>query len=322
MPDAADEPYRVLVDETGFDFRGLASEPLTRLLDEFNDTLEVVLRERVVAAAEWWHEHECLDSCKLWQFMYEPHGPGQVVSPDIRRRTALLMDRCRIWDAEQEADIPDEVTVADRKRQLAWSLGHALRSALNGRHVACLVFPVEGAPQGWQAVTSAAGDAEVFFVHGSADLTAFWRGLYERENVPEHAFHALAADAFPALVLAPTLSFGKFDGDYRTLRSWVTRVLSVLNDHFADALERHSGLPFRVQAELGGHGIDLSPESPNTRAKPAVIRQRHVEHEGETYDCQWHAKQHPARNRVHFSLPEPRLGGRILIGLFVDHLDT
>ncbi len=30
----------------------------------------------------------------------------------------------------------------------------------------------------------------------------------------------------------------------------------------------------------------------------------------------------PHRNRVHFSLPEQRLGGRVLIGIFVDHLDT
>ncbi|MDT0443588.1 hypothetical protein [Streptomyces johnsoniae] len=271
---------------------------------------------------EWWHEHECLDDCELWRFMYESDGPGRAVSPDVRRRMALLMDRCRTWDTEQATHVPDEVTVAGRTRQLAWSLGHALRSALEGHHIACLVFPVDEAPGGWQAVASAAGGTEVFFVRGDADLTTFWRGLYKRENVPERAFHALAVDAFPALVLAPALSFGKSDGDYRTLRSWVTQVLAVVNDHFTDALQRHAGLPAKVQAELGHHGIDLSPESPNTRAKPAVIRQRQVEHEGETYDCQWHAKQHRARNRVHFSLPEPRLGGRILIGIFVGHLDT
>ncbi|OEV31786.1 hypothetical protein AN219_02990, partial [Streptomyces nanshensis] len=60
----------------------------------------------------------------------------------------------------------------------------------------------------------------------------------------------------------------------------------------------------------------------NTRAKEKVMRQRDVEHGGETYRCEWHAKQHPARNRVHFTLPEQQLDGRILIGIFVDHLDT
>lgn len=81
-------------------------------------------------------------------------------------------------------------------------------------------------------------------------------------------------------------------------------------------------IPDKVQAELGRFGVDLSPESTNTHANPSAMRQRRVRHEGEEYVCEWHAKEHPARNRIHFTLPDQRLGGRILVGIFVDHLDT
>lgn len=273
-----------------------------------------------MATAELWYAHACLDGCELVQFLHERGGPGDAVSPDIRRRTAVLMDRCRTW--EESTDIPDSVTVAGQARDLAWTLGHAVRRTLDGHTTACLVFPADGAPAGWQPVTSRAGSTELYFLRSADQLTAFWRGLYEREDVSPHAFRVLAADAFPSLVLASSLSFRKFDGVYRELRTWVVRVLTVLNDHFADAMERHAGVADGVQAELGRFGVDLSPESPNTRAKAAVMRQRDVAHEGETYRCEWHAKQHPARNRVHFTLPEQRLGGRILIGIFVNHLDT
>ncbi|MDT3395925.1 hypothetical protein RKE29_04580 [Streptomyces sp. B1866] len=320
-----DPPYRVVVDETSFDFRELEPDRLTGVLDDFNDALGDILRERPVAAAEWWHEHACLDGCELSEFLYVRGGPGDTVSPDVRRRTALLMDRCRAWDTGDTADVPDRVHVAGEVRELAWTLGHALRRTLDGCTTACLVFPADNAvTRGWHPVGIPTGNAaaELYFLHAASDLTAFWRGLYEREDVPERLFPVLAADAFPSLVLASTLSFRKFDGTYRELRSWVAKVLAVLDDHFADALARHAGLPDHVQAELGRFGIDLSPESPNTRAKEKVMRQRYVEHEGETYRCEWHAKQHPARNRVHFTLPEQRLGGRILVGIFVNHLDT
>ncbi|WP_190819067.1 hypothetical protein [Saccharopolyspora pogona] len=194
-----------------------------------------------MAAAEWWHEHACLDGCELSEFLYVRGGLGDVDSPDVRRRTALLMDRCRTWDTSETADVPDTVHLAGQVRELAWTLGHALRRTLDGRTMACFIFPAgNSVTSGWQPVSLPASDieAELYFLRAARELTAFWRGLYERENVPEHLFPVLAADAFPGLVLADTLSFRKFDGTYRELRGWVAKVLTVLDDHFADALER------------------------------------------------------------------------------------
>jgi hypothetical protein len=314
------------VDETSFDFRGLTGEQLTELLDDFNESLGK-LRERhkdQVAFSTSWYEAECVDGFKIYQVLFERALPG--VDRDTLMATRLLMDRCPSWDTEPSG-CPELVEVDGDVRVDAHSIGYAWHHARSGHHTACVVFP--GAPErGWRSVSAVEGASgehateEIFFLAEPKALTEFWGSLFTRENVPEPDFFDRAREAFPELVLADSLSFRKFDGTYREMRDWVVHVLAVVHDHFADALVKHAGKSADVQAELGHHGLVLSPESPKTRSNRRVMRQRYVEHDGETYRCEWHAKKEPHRNRVHFSLPEQRLGDRILIGIFVDHLDT
>ncbi|MEU5833290.1 hypothetical protein ABZ820_06315 [Streptomyces diacarni] len=312
------------MDETSFDFRALDTDQLADLLDDFNDTLAEILRTRVVAAAEWWHEQGCLDDCELGDFLWSRDGPGSAVSPDTRRRMTMLMDRCPTWEADGDTDVPETVTVAGRTRELAYTVGHALCRTRSGRTMACLVFSADSAPSGWQRVHSVVGEAELYFLEAASGLPEFLRGVYERELVPQEAFPAMATEAFPRLVLASSLSFGRFKGGYHEVYDWVVHVLTVVNDHFAAAMSEHKGMSNEVADALQRLGVNASPESPNTHANKRAMRQREVVHDedGETYRCEWHAKRHPLHDRIHFSLPEQRLGGRVLIGIFVDHLDT
>jgi hypothetical protein len=319
-----DDAHRIVVDESSFDFRGLSEERLTDLLDDFSDTLERVSEEHAVAVSPYWMEVECADGQELFGVLYEGDAPR--AGRDARLRMVRLMDRCPAWETDL-VGLPDAVEVADAAQDLAWSLCYAWWRARRRRHVACLVFPT-GTRRGWLTVSAADGETgelaaeEVFHFAEVPELAQFWRSLFTRENVAEGEFFAWARKCFPGLVFADSLSFRKFDGTYSEMRDWVVRLLGVVHDHFADALAQHSGQPHQVQAELGRFGLDLSPESPNTRAKPGVMKLREVDHEGDVYLCEWHGKKERHRNRVHFSLPEPRLGGRVLIGIFVDHLDT
>jgi hypothetical protein len=315
---AGGEGFRVVVDETGFDFRGLNGEELSDRIDAFNDALSEIQSRYAVGVGPWWDEVECDEDLELCQFLYEP--AARDVSRDSRVRLGLLMQRCRTWDTDLDG-LGDRVTVEGQDLESAWSISYALRQALGGKAAACLVFPT-ASRSGWLLVSGAAGMTEVFFLHDADDLTRFWQGLFQREDVPENEFFDHAREAFPHLAFANTLTFRKFDGTYRDLRDWVVHALSIVNDHFPSALVKHSGQQLDIQAELGSMGLELSRESQNTRRKPEIMKQRDVEHEGETFRCEWHAKQHPARNRLHFSIPEPRLGGRVLIGIFVDHLET
>jgi len=325
VPDAGGgEPFRFVVDETSFDFRNLTEEQLTEYLDDFSDGLAELRGLHRVAVSSWWTETECAEGRELYEVLYEGGTPR--AGRDARLRMAGLMDRCPTWDTALPG-LPDRVEVAGRARELAWSVGYAWWHAGRGHHVACLVFPAARMCN-WLPVTAADGSAgreterEVFFLTEPPAVTGFWRDLFAREDVAEADFLGRAKEAFPGLVFADSLSFRKFDGTYREMRDWVVQVLSVVQDHFADALAKHVGKPADVQAELGHHGLVLSPESPRTRSKSKIMRQRDVEYDRQTYHCEWHAKKEPHRNRVHFSLPDQRLGGRILIGIFVDHLDT
>ena len=164
--------------------------------------------------------------------------------------------------------------------------------------------------------------AEVFFFAGIDELPNFWRGLFAREDVDEAGFFEFAAEAFERLVLAPSLAFRRFDGNYRDTRDKVVQVLAAINDHFPVAIEQSKGLPYDVQASLGRFGVDISPESPGTRQSKTRMADRVVRLDGEEYVCEWHAKLDRNRNRIHFALPDTRIGGRMVVGIFVDHLAT
>jgi hypothetical protein len=320
VPGAADEPYRLVVDHGSFDFGGFPGSVLSDLLDGFSDALEELQESHTVAAWQSWSELPCRDGELLYEFLFRRATGQDTASPDAKRRLIRLMDRCRLWDDDEAELTPDHVSVAGAAHAWPSAAGHALRRTLQNVTTACLVFPTSRMPRGWVPVESDAGGTTVFFLTDAREICGFWRALFEREDVEEARFGELAEAAFPRLVLAGSLSFGKFQGHYRDLRPWVVQVLSVTNDHFAEALSRSAGIPRQVQSALGGYGVTLSPDSPKTHANDAAMRERDVEHEGDVYRCEWHAKQHPTRNRVHFSLPDQRLGGRILIGIFTDHL--
>lgn len=312
------EPYRFVVDESSFDFRELTEIQLADVLDEFNGVLAELSGQHRVAVSPFWIDTECgAGGRDLYQILYESSDPE---GHDERLLMGTLMDRCPSWDTELPG-LADQVTVDGGESRLALSLGYVLWQGLRGHRVGCLVLPSSGR-RGWRPVTAGESGTEAFFFSDTVAVPEFWRELFVRENVQECDFFARVTEAFPELVFADSLTFRKFDGSYAEHRDWVVHVLSVVHDHFANALAAHPGNMRSVQQELGSHGLSLSPESPNTRSKKKIMKQRDVVHEGEVYQCEWHAKQHPARNRVHFSLPEQRLGERILIGIFVDHLDT
>lgn len=113
-----------------------------------------------------------------------------------------------------------------------------------------------------------------------------------------------------------------FDGAYADLRDRGVTVLAGLCDHFAHEYARCHGLPRDIQAAMGRHHVDLSPESPNTRGSQRLMRQREKICERTPFTCEWRAKREAHRNRIHFAVPSPLLDGKILVGIFVNHLDT
>lgn len=320
MPSAeANELPRLVLDESSIDFRGLTDVEIEQYLDDLNDDLRR-LRTRdghTVACPPMWDGVECLDDCELWQFLCRERD--STVDRDTLLLTYSLLSQCPEWAAGSEVET--SVAVADANPSMALSVAYALDKALAGYGVACLVFG-GSMRRGLLPVRGTRGEAALFFFADSAALPTFWRHLYAFENVAERDFFTLGILAFPDLAFHPDLSFRGFEGTYGDLRERVVGILGAICDYFAEEYRRCHGLPNEIQASFGRYHVDLSPESPNTRGSEQLMRQRRRDYAGKTFTCEWHAKLEPHRNRIHFAAPDPAIDGKILIGIFVKHLDT
>jgi len=308
---------RVVVDEASFDFRELPDAAAEVALEQFNESLEALRDDRQVPAVCSLYAYvECRDGMELHNLLY---SRATEVDPDVCRRTGLLLDRCPAWDDDAPAgceplDLPETPIVA-------FSVGFAFEMALSSRAVGCLVVP--SCPRrDFRRLSRESSAADVLFFAEALEARRVWRHAYAVEDVAEHEFFAVAAFAFPSLVFHPGLQFGKFDGSYAAVRDPVVRILSALDDHFPRVLAERQGLPSDIAAAMGQYGVDLSPESPNTRRSEALMRKREVAYSGITYRCEWHAKIERHRNRIHFTLPTGGPGGCVLIGIFAEHLDV
>lgn len=323
MPDDfGDNLFRLVLDESSFNFRDLNDGQVEMGLNELNEQLALLRQARhSVAKSSLIYDIDCRYGLDIHSFLFR--NDTSEVSRDARQRTYLTFDRLPTWDDGDCPDVPLECRIDGRGPgpAISPSVGYALVARLQDRGVACLTFPSFHS-KGFHRVAANCGDGEVYFFMVQDDLKDFWRSIFSVEDVPEGKFYETAIAAFPDLVLHSSLTFSHFDGKYLDLRQDVVEILSALNDHFTRVLHECKGIPYDIQSAMGHYRIDLSPESPKTRASARLMAKRDVDHEGTTYRCEWHAKLEPHRNRIHFTLPSPNLGGRVLIGLFVDHLPT
>lgn len=318
MRDSADDDYRVVIDEEGLDWRGQANTNLIFIVDSFADLLEPLADGRQVALMISAFSAECWESVPFVEIAYTA---DRRVSRDARIRLARLLDKCRAIEPEDD-DIPQQTRIHGASREPSWGMAHALARAASGRAMSCLVGPISILPSGWTTVErqSDRNQIDIHLLSDAAQLPEFWRGVFDRESVPEGAFFALAKLAFPRLIFSRDLVFHRFKGSYEEVLPWLIRLLASLDDHFFNAIARHRGDHNRVIAEFSAYGVEISPESPQTHSNSKSWMQRVVTLEGTEYRCEWHAKRIWNHDRVHFSLPIANYENRVLIGIFTDHL--
>ena len=311
---------RSVLDETSFDFRGISDREIEEHLDVLCDGLETIRGashpDLTIESPSTLWDVECLDGCAFCDFLCSPRASG--VSRDTRVRLQQILNKLQELDSRPE---DTSVRVDGAEATHAVSVAHALERTVAGHCTACMVFGAVSR-RGLLPVTGSAGRASVFFFAEPSCLPDFWRHVLRYEDISEKYFFELCEVAFPALRMHPDLAFRRFDGKYSDLRERVVQVLSGLCDHFPAAHRDAQGLPDAVQAALGPHHVDVSPESPGTHRSDRLRRQRVVEFDGREHRCEWHAKLERHRNRIHFALIEDGSPGTILIGIFTSHLDT
>jgi hypothetical protein len=315
------DPYRIVLDESSFDFRDLTDAAVEEHLRKFNDTMLRVCDEARmrVPLPSGLYNVACRDGLEFFEFLFT--RGKTAVDRDVLELCRQILQKLPDW-GDETREYLDEVRIGgEAGLVLVESVAYALVSKLRGHSVACLVFPGSGR-RGSLDVAGGDGTAQVFFFAGRDELPTFWRAIFRAEDVREPDFMEIARHAFPDLVFHEDLSFGKFADPYLELRDRVVAVLAILNDHFLAAHRESRGVRDQVQARLRAHGVKASPESGRTHSQNAKIAQRDRDHNEKTVRCDWHAKLDWNRNRIHFApLPAPD-DGKILIGIFADHLKT
>ncbi|WFE43331.1 hypothetical protein [Verrucosispora sp. WMMD1129] len=311
-----DEPLRIVIDESSLTFHSANDLQAEEALDEFNDTLSELLRSGIpVSKVSFCLEFECRAGLPLYALLYER---STNIDVDTLRRCSDLLDRCADWDE----DVYDVVTscVVSEKPVESWSIGYAvLRSS--GHLMACLVCPTTER-RGLLPATTGDASAEIFFLAGTSDTIEYWQLVLSRERIAFEQFFTVAKRAFPKLAFHPDLDFRRFRAPYDEVYNWVVLALTVINNFLTASFESRKGVRQAVQADIASYGVDVSPESSQTHKNTRAINQRTVKYDGVAYLCEWHAKRTWNTDRIHFTTPRAFPGGQILIGIFVDHLDT
>ncbi len=305
---------RIVVDESSFSFGTLDDLDVELALDSFNDALSSLLRSGVpVSKFSLLLEIECRESLPIFSFLYDHRT---AVDIETLRRLSTLLERCVDWD-EHTFDV-DPACQIDGTPYESWSLAYAARIGKT-RSVASLTVSHSPCPDVC-SVSAGEETVEVFCLTKAEQIPHFWQYVIRRDLVPADEFFALAERAYLTLYLHPDLDFGRFRGSYADVYPWVVQVLSILDRHFAATFERHNGVRNLIQDEMSAHGVNVSPESPQTHKKAAAMSERLVTVESAAYMCEWHAKRLWNVDRMHFSIPGVLPDGKTIIGIFVDHL--
>lgn len=84
-----------------------------------------------------------------------------------------------------------------------------------------------------------------------------------------------------------------------------------------------------IIAKAGSQGVEMSPESPQTRHNKIAMRQRTVEIEDESICCEWHTKLDNTKGRIHFHIAtglsekvRKVVGDKVIVGVIAEHLTT
>ncbi|WP_234323057.1 hypothetical protein [Streptomyces bikiniensis] len=322
----ADDDYRVVVAEECFNWRELTDSGLQDALDVLVEVLQPFTDGRKAAFMEPAYDVECRPSVTLIDALYSPDGG---LPRDKRALLQQLVSKCRCVIPDEE-DLPQPARVAEGSwQEPSWGTAHALARAAMGRAMSCLLVPYATEPDwpsGWVTVTrtTEVGQDEVklHVLRHPDDVPIFWRGVLTHESVPAERFFTFTEDAFPRLLFADSLRLHHFKGAYAEVLPWLVKLLGAIDDHFARTLAECGGDQTQVVRRFSALGLDISPESPNTKKNAKAWEQRNVGYGDGTYRCEWHGKRLWDRDRVHFSLPIAEHGDRILIGIFVEHLAT
>ena len=308
---------RFIVDDAGFEFHNEDASILQDTLLRFLDLLDYA--QGTGAGIVTWSEMWMVQSASgrtLSELLYSTTD----IERDVRLLVGGRLDKLVRWDDDISMSPPAEVQYEGSALPLAPGIAVAVVAHNQGHGMGCLTTdhaerrgPIRVTIEGYAATT-------VHFLVDSSDAPFYWRSIVDLEDLNEQGLAAISPFAFPQLRFCAGIwrQVGRFEGNYRDIRSLLIRDLSGLNDHALDVW-RECVEPARISAEMAGRaGVNCSRESPQTHRNAAAMAERRVVFEEQNVTCEWHTKLEPIRNRIHFAV----LDDYLIIGIFANHLST
>lgn len=288
-------------------------EPLAPVLQRLAHTILDLRRSgEIVGLTGGWASIPVMDT-DLGGFLTDVSATER----DAAQLTMLALDRCQVWDGDPGIEVDPYVAV-DGDPWESFAVAHAADLITVGRVAGCVTVQNCHSAGVHEVTCADRPPAQVAFLVDASDTRIVHRQRFAVEDVAERDFFEVAADAFPNLVFSDVITFRRFDGRFETLRDAVVSHLAALNDGFHRVYTAKGGDLKAVSTELG---VPMSIEG-GTRSSPKLMKQRDAVFRGRAYRCEIHTKIEPHRNRIHFHPGDDYSGGRLVVGIFVDHLDT
>ena len=302
----------------------------TDVLQEYLETLLNLIRsckndKQTVCRWSQLESVEILPGVPLYDLMYQVGQLDRVLQQALQ----TTLRTCVNWDVNDQ----DEALAGDSKIRLdgveidSPSVAWVHAKHFLGEALACLCVQ-NAVIHGVHNIEKDAQACEIYCFTSVDDKLCrdFYRSIPRIEGLDGEAYLRLAPWMFPNLYFKHGIEseFRRFAGGYISVREDLTKHLSVLNDDFRSVLDANGGDGDQTAKRLGAsRGIDMSPESSNTKRDSAAWRHRKISIEGKDIYCDWHTKLSPTKNRIHFYPGRADIaGGRIIIGIFHEHLPT
>lgn len=258
----------------------------------------------------------------LYTLNFQDSDKFNNIDRDLIQRFIVIRTRLETVDAE-----PLDATLFDSVNSIDHTSGSAEIIAKNtndSEGIALILIESNNLSAGEYVLRVDEFIHNIYAITSETDLPIYTRWLIKKFNLSENDFFILWDRAFPLLLKSDNLSFRRFHGDYETLLRDVVSHLEFLNDHFI-RLWRECDMDFYrfMRAAKSKYDVDFSNESPKTRKSAQKMNQRIAKFSDKQVQCEIHTKISRNINRIHLHPPIEDIGGpKVLVGIFVDHLDT
>ena len=312
---------RFVIDESSWRFDQMTPLSCSEALDQLLDQIELALEQG---------HGVCYSETLFWQQVWRGKMFYDLLDPDcdfpisreISERLFSIINRLPMWQGlpAQQA-INAEIQINGKLVQAA-SIAWAAHKTLTGQTNAVAALVLLGChAAGCHTVGLGAANVPVWLVAGRDSYQEFFRWLILNASKNPAELGQWAHSAFLQLDFHADALPGirHMSKPYRELLPDLVHHLAALSDHGkAIFSEPWIDAPTR----FGSIGVNVSAENGNTKRNDNARKQRIKQHNGKEVIFWWHSKLEPHQNRIHFYPDDAANTGRILVGIFCEHLLT